>query len=100
MPQLGSRSKEMPDETPKTRETAIIETLRAELAKSEPSRRRRGLLRNSFLLLLDDLGWYRGHHVLNGYFVIGENAEHHQGRWLALRAVPPADVLLQTQRHL
>lgn len=45
-----------------------------------------------------ELGWYRGHHVLNGYFVIGENVEHHQGRWFALRAVPPADVLLQVQR--
>lgn len=47
-----------------------------------------------------DLGWYRGHYVFNGYFVIGENSENHQGRWLPLRAVPPANVLLQTQRHL
>lgn len=44
-----------------------------------------------------DLGWYRGHHMFSGYFVIGENAENHQGRWLALRTVSAADVLLRLQ---
>lgn len=45
-----------------------------------------------------DFSWYRGHHLFSGYFVIGENAENHQGRWLALRTVSPTDVLLRLQR--
>jgi hypothetical protein len=44
------------------------------------------------------LEFYKGNNRLNGYFVINENTENHQGVYYMLRSVPAAQVLLQTQR--
>jgi hypothetical protein len=44
------------------------------------------------------LEFYKGGNRFNGYFVINENTENHQGVYYMLRSVPAAQVLLQTQR--
>jgi hypothetical protein len=44
------------------------------------------------------LEFYHGNNRLNGYFVINENTENHQGVYYILKSVPAAQVLLQTQR--
>jgi hypothetical protein len=44
------------------------------------------------------LEYYEGNNRLNGYFVISENTENHQGIYYLLKSVPAAQVLLQTQR--
>jgi hypothetical protein len=44
------------------------------------------------------LEFYQGNNRLNGYFVINENTENHQGVYYILKSVSAAQVLLQTQR--
>jgi hypothetical protein len=43
------------------------------------------------------LEFYKGNNRFNGYFVVGENVENHQGLYYMLKSVPAAQVILQTQ---